>query len=68
MTSLVCSYLKTLYGLQIIKYTNNYVFVENVEGGVVACFKVLPQFFLYELRKTANVPNQDSQFTGNPEI
>lgn len=46
----------------------NYVFVENVEGGVVVCSKVLPQLFLYELRKTANVLNQDSQFTGKPEI
>lgn len=45
MTSQVCSYLKTLYGLQSIKCTNNYVFEENVEGGVVACFKALPQFF-----------------------
>ena len=46
MTGQVCSYLVTLYGLQSITYTNNYVFVENVEGGGVACFKLLPRLFL----------------------
>jgi hypothetical protein len=51
MTREVCNYLKKIYELQSIKYTNNYVFVENVEGGVVACFKVLPQFFSLRAEK-----------------